>query len=303
MEKETTTFYYICNNLFRLDNGIYSNENDIKIEISKNNYGLIAFIENKFINLEIDLHRNGEYYSTIKLNDNVTLYQSATSRGSLSKRINLNINNNNFDIFEYQITKNGEKVCDIINNTLLKKINDNCYIGYSFNKSRTYIYYKKNRADKEKDYLDINNDFIKCEYNDKFIIACNDYIKKYDKNINNFKDLISDIKFKEIFDTILTNPLKYTLCPDINELELDSLINIYFEYKNKFNILDDELIINDIYKFTNQIINDPMEIKANNIRNTLKNINLKDISALKNLRNEIDSFIEYQQKNSYKKTK
>jgi len=265
MTKDNLTFYNICNNLFRLDNGTYQNENDIKIKIYKNSYGLNSYIHSKDIELEIDLHRNGEYYTTVKLKDDTILYQSATARGSVSKRIGLKINNDNFDIFEYQITKNGEKVCDIINNTVLKRINDNCYIAYSFNNFKTYICFKKNNINNEKDYLDVNNNFIKFDYNERFINTCKDYVKDFDKNINSFKNLISDTKFKEIIETILTNPLKENLCPDINELEFYSLIEMYSKYKNMFNILDDGLIIKDIYEFTNQIINDPMERDINNI--------------------------------------
>ena len=285
--------FKILSNLVKIEDGLFLNENNKIIKKTTNN-GYDINIENKNIKFNVSIYYDGKYGYDINIDPNTTLYQSIRCNGIEYKWIHTKNNNNEYNIYDYGISKKHEQILLIKDNILIKKLNHNTIIGYNFENDKIYIYYKK--YGKEDNISD--NLYIKYEYNDLFNKELEDFNAKILLSTNNLKEDTKDNRFNNILDNFNIRLLDNNLEKEIEDLK--NIVSIYNKYKDKFDILENNENLNDIYDFTNTIINEPVITRENNIKSIINNLDLGDTNSLKSLQSEINNLLKYKKKQKRK---
>lgn len=211
----SSTINKLLDNISKLDIGFYKNQFGIMVEVinAKNNYEVTITSEN----LEMSSY-NRQYHISLKIDSNTTLYQSLENN-RVHKFIYSEDNDHIYRMYDYGISKDNKDICIFDENTLISKIDDNCYLGYCFDNNKIYVYYKKYNVQTESEYVVGNKDFIKYEYNATFVNTRDYYNKKLEECLDIFKQDVSNTRFKELAESLSVMPLNYDLNSEANDLK------------------------------------------------------------------------------------
>lgn len=299
-EKNNKTFDNLLEELILLKEGTYLN-NDTNISITSiNDKGKHINIFNGELNYKIITSTNTSNYTVeVILDENATLYISKDEFYRTHKYIYHNENNHYYNIYNYGISRDSERILTINNNELIRKVDDTCYLGYNFEDNRIYVYYKKYNSIKNE--FDFSTDYEKFKYNRKFLDAKDYYNIKLEKFLKEFKNSVDGTRFKPIADSIKIPTLNNNLNKEIEILK--ELVNIYTKYKNSFNILEEEKNIQTISDSIKAINREPLESKIKGLEDYINKIDLSDLDSLKKLQKEIDNILKSKNNNIIKRKK
>lgn len=242
-----------------------------------------------------------EYYINIKSKDNtfeVYTNKNKTTEEKDNRTITFMNKDKKYSIVKNVLTNlNDDKKYNIHNNTLMYKIDENNYIGYSFENDKVYIYTKKTNAVNN----DIDNDFSKIIYTKnvaKASTVCNGILNVLK---NKVKETVNDKDLNGLIDNIKLPKLDGNY--DTHYDEIIEVAELYKTYNGYLNILDDESIINSIY---NLVVNANITIVDKKIYDFKENINtnsLKDLNTLYALRKQLRDIIKLKKKENRSKKK
>lgn len=242
-----------------------------------------------------------EYYINIKpKNNDFTFY---TKKDRMTKEVNnrslmFTANNQNYSLTKDKLINLYEaKTYRIRNNSLVYKIDGKYSIGYNFDNDKVYIYSKKNDA--------INNDLDK-DYNK---ISYTKNLGKLNNVCNNLmnvlktkaKENIEDEKLNKLIDDI--NIPKVDINFDAYYDEINLMAVLYKTYNIYLNILDDEKVINSIYKLVTNANITLVDKKINDFKDDVNYKNLKDLNTFYELKKQIKEIIKLKKKEDKTKKK
>lgn len=242
-----------------------------------------------------------EYYIDIKSKDNAFEVYTKKDKTSVEKdnrSITFVDKDKKYSIVKNVLTNlNDDKKYFVHNNTLMYKIDENNYIGYSFENDKVYIYTKKTNAVNN----DIDNDFSKIIYTKNVAKAssvCNGILNVLK---NKVKETVNDKDLNGLIDNIKLPKLDCNY--DNYYDEIIEVAGLYKTHINNLNMLDDESIINSIY---NLVVNANITIVDKKIYDFKQNINtnsLKDLNTLYELRKQLREIIKLKKKQNRTKKK
>lgn len=283
--------------LKQLEDGTYKKDNITIIKkYKKKGYDAEILIGDILYTIS-DTYNNG-YTINKKLDANSILYCSSDMVGKLPKYINTEIDNNNYNIYEYGISKNDEAFISLTaNDDLVKRIDDNTVISINLSTNTEYVYYRKYNSLKAS--TDLENDYIKKKYDSYLAKDINTYNEKIKTAKDTLKFSLKLNSLRELVDTLDINKLNDNVCIELNRLQ--EIVEIYNMYRNKFEIMN-EKEYEEIESFVEQLITEPNVCKINKISSLIDNINLNDTNSVVRLRDYLNDLIKLKQ-NTKKKIK
>lgn len=248
--------------LNEIKEGIYADLRNM-LKKTENNCGfeVKSFINSQTYN--IGYYYNESYTICKKIDNKSQIYITCDITGRTNKFICTEIDNSVYNIYEYGVSKDNDKMCLIRNNELLKQLDENTYIGYDSINDKTYVYFKKYNILKDSDNLNI--DYATKEYNEYLTDEVKNFNNKLKKSLNSFKNSLLFNGLKGLANTLEVRMLNENFESEIEELK--KLSAIYNNYKDNFNLSNYEDDFNNIIDFTNKVLD---YSKKNNIKKKTK---------------------------------
>ena len=198
--KTTNKIETLLKTLNELNAGTYSEDSiHIKKIFRKNGYDADICVNNNKYSMSYEYGYDNEYCIYKIVDEFTDIYNYRNFSGITSEFIHTKIDNNKYNLYKYGISKNDDNMCKINDNELIKKIDENTYIGYNLNNHTIYIYFKKYNISNTSDNL--CNDYIKYKYDESFKNEKLKYNLKLEKMISDLKKDMDDTIFKELIDT------------------------------------------------------------------------------------------------------
>lgn len=246
---EKINFENLVNKLFQLEEGIYIDKNGIEININHNKEKNIskAFIQNDGIVYEITNLCDIEQVVSIQIDINSSFSYKESSDKKKYKNFFTVDNDHKYHIYENGIIRDNESFYLKKGDTLIRKIDDNFYLGYCYNNKNVYVHYKKHDIKKETE--DINDDL--------FIHIRIIYDFQLTKLLNNIKQNFNGSNFNELSKFLSFPELTYSLFQEIEAIK--ETATVYNRYHDKIDIEQYEAGIGDIYELVNKLLNIQMK--------------------------------------------
>lgn len=251
----------MCDNfldlIFELEEGNYSNNDGLEIEIFDNKESKTsqAFIKNDGILYVITNIGNIEKNIRIQV-DELSYFMLKESSDKTKHKDFFVVENDR----QYHLCENGISVdCEDIylkkGLTLIKKINEKCYLSYCYQNNTLYVHYKENKTLNTEEFLS----------DDLFVHVKVLNNVQLNKLIKEVKESFNGENFNEVSRFLLFPELDYEMYQEI--IKIIEVSDVYIRYQDNLYLELYENDINNISLFVKELLKNKVKTKIKNNKN------------------------------------